>query len=446
MAQGTKSRPLRIAMFTGTFPAISETFIQRQITGLIDLGHEVEIFSDTRPDAGPLLHADVKRYGVLERTVYMDMPPETAPWEMPVWPITAQTWPPGAEKPVSNAARVKRSLPDIAIAFRHAPKLTAKAMLHSEYSYRAASLSAVCRLARLAGVTKEFDVLHAHFGPVGESFRFARELWGAPLVVSFHGYDFTTIPRKEGSSVYTKLFATADAVTANSRFTNRRLVELGCPAKKLHRLPTGLDPGQFRFRERTIGSGELARILSIARLVPIKGLAYALEAVARVGAKHRKVHFDIVGDGPLRGELEKLAVRLGIADSVRFHGALTQGQVCELMDAAHIFLHTSVTTDGDAEGQGLVLLEAQAAGLPVIATRHGAFPEALLDGESGYLVPERDVEAVAERLNFLIENPPLWHSMGRKGRAFVEKHFNIRDLNRALEELYHDVIGSFRHE
>jgi len=85
------NRRLRIAMFVGSFPVVSETFILRQITGLIDLGHEVDIYADTRVEAGAPMHPDVAKYDLLARTTFMDMPPETAPWELPVWPLTGRT-------------------------------------------------------------------------------------------------------------------------------------------------------------------------------------------------------------------------------------------------------------------------------------------------------------------------------------------------------------------
>jgi colanic acid/amylovoran biosynthesis glycosyltransferase len=428
-------------MFTGTFPAVSETFIVRQIAGLIGRGHTVDIFADTRGDSGA--HLDRESSLLLHRVAYMDMPPETAPWEIPLWPLTTRTWPPGSGKSVHNSVRFARALPKFFRCFTSSPHLALKLVRTAEYGYRARSFSQIYRMARLLKTNARYDVLHAHFGPVAESFRFARELWRAPFIASFHGYDFTTIPRREGQAVYTRLFQTVDAITANSHFTTQRLIELGCPKSKLHHLPMGLDPAQFTFRERTPAPNQPVRILVIARLVPIKGVAFALDAIAKVKDLCPQVQLDIVGDGPLRSELEQLAHNLGIGKIVRFHGALAGEALQRLRDAAHLFLHLSVTIDGDQEGQGLVLQEAQAVGLPVVATRHGAFPEGILDGESGFLVPERDSSAAAERLACLINSPQRWPEMGRKGRAFVEAGFNINALNTQLEKLYREVIGIF---
>jgi len=437
------NRTLRIAMFVGSFPVVSETFIVRQIAGLLDLDHEVDIYADCRGASSPVQPEAVK-HRLLERTKFMDMPSETAPWEMPVWPVTGRTWPPGSPTSVNNAVRIARAVPEFFRCLARSPRLTFHALNRADYRYQAASLSALYRLAAMCRVSKKYDVLHAHFGPVGNSFRFARDLFGAPLVVSFHGYDFSTVPRKEGSDVYRKLFASIDAATANSDYTRGVVESLGCPAGKLHVLPVGLDPNEFDFRERSRESGKPVRILTVGRLVEIKGLEYVIRAVARLRERHPDIRCDIAGDGPLKKDLEGLVAQLGIQKAVTFHGALDSPAVRRLMNEADLFVLASASVEGDQEGQGLVLQEAQASGLPVVATQHGALPEGMLPGASGFLVPERDVEALAERLSFLIEHPGLWPEFGRKGRKFVEARYDIRDLTRRLVGIYEQTIRSFR--
>ena len=437
------SRPLRIAMFVGSFPVVSETFIVRQITGLIDLGHAVEIYADSRAEAGAPIHPEIAKYRLLERTTFMELPPETAPFEMPVWPITGRTWPPGSASSIHNSLRVARAVPKFFRCLWEVPRLAFQVLDRREFGYQAASLSALLRLATLCRRPGQFDVLHAHFGPVGNSFRFARELWDAPLIVSFHGYDFSTVPRKEGARVYQKLFATADAVTVNSDYTRQQVETLGCPAARLHKLPVGLDPDAFPFRERALKSGEPVRILTVARLTEIKGHAFVVRAVAKLHELRADVHYEIAGDGPLRKELEQLVAELGLRDAVTFHGACDSGEVQRLMAQAHLFVLASVSVEGDQEGQGLVLQEAQAAGLPVVATTHGALPEGLVPDESGFLVPERNVDALAERLDYLVRHPELWPAMGRAGRKHVETHYDIRRLNSNLVQLYTQRIDVY---
>src|SRR5580765_2410820 len=137
------SQPLRIAMFVGSFPVVSETFILRQITGLMDLGHEVDIYADTRAEPGAAAQPEVAAYRLLERTTYMDMPAESAPWELPAWPIMGRTWLPGTEKSTLNLLRLSRAFPKWLRSFVKAPRLATQALKKSEYGFRATSLSAL---------------------------------------------------------------------------------------------------------------------------------------------------------------------------------------------------------------------------------------------------------------------------------------------------------------
>jgi colanic acid/amylovoran biosynthesis glycosyltransferase len=434
------NRPLRIGVFVGAFPVASETFILRQITGLLDLGHDVHIFANARGEDG-VTHAAVERYELPRRTTIIEGPPESLLWEMPVRPIRGETWSPGSASPTPNVARLAHALPVLAQCAATNPSLTRHVIDAREYGYRAKSLSGGYRLATLLKAGP-FDVLHMHFGPVANAFRFARELFHAPLVVSFHGYDFCTVPRKEGRSVYARLWPMADRVIANSHYTRSQLLALGCSESQLTVLPVGFSPAEFPFRERTWTTGQPLRLLTVARLVEIKGHEFALRALARLRPTLPHLRYDIVGDGPLRQRLTTLAYDLGLQDVVEFHGARCESEVREHFARAHIFVLTSVNVDGDAEGQGLVLQEAQACGLPVIATRHGAFPEGIAPANMGWLVPERDVEALAAKLAQLCDAPGEWPAMGRAGRAFVEQRYDIRALNARLVDIYREAIAS----
>jgi colanic acid/amylovoran biosynthesis glycosyltransferase len=469
------SRPLRIAVFTGIFPVVSETFIVRQIAGLLEAGHAVRIYADCR-SSDPVVQPEA--VPLLDRTTWMDMPPETAPWEMPVTPFFARTWPPGSQTSVHNCTRLARALPILAASFVRHPRLTIKVLSPSEYGYQARSLSALYRLRTLAtrsassatgsparAASGNYDVLHAHFGPVAKSFRFARTLWRAPLIASFHGYDFCTVPRREGRAVYEKLFAEMDLVTVNSDYTRAQLENLGCPPHRIRQLPVGLNLSDFPFHERRHQPGAPIRVITVGRLVEIKGHEYVIRAIGKLcghsAARNAERHggsppgpvwqvgnlplrYDIVGDGPLRPKLQKLADELGLEETVVFHGARTGPEVRALLELAHIFVLGSVSVDGDQEGQGLVVQEAQASGLPIIVTQHGALPQGMRPGASGFVVPERDVDALADRLSWLAAHPETWPEMGRCGRAFVEENYDARKLNAALIKIYLEAIELFK--
>lgn len=414
---------MRIAMLTPAFPTVSETFIIHQIRALLARGHLLDIYSEFRPPANAPMHAAALNDMLIGRTTYVAPPsPRRVEWI----PATA----------VALASDLAAS-----------PALTLALLNPWRFGRYALNLSGLHRLRTLRGVNRNYDVIHAHFGPIGDRYRFARRLWHAPLVVTFHGFDYCVWPREHGQHCYDCLFAVADAVTVNSDNTARRVAQLGCAPGKISKVPAAWDIEGFPLVEHCQGPGEPVRILTVARLVEIKGVEYAIRAMAQVRdrVKDRAVRYDIVGEGPLRPRLEALVSQLDLGDCLMLHGAAPIEKVRAFMAAAHVFVHASVTTpEGDEEGQGVVLVEAQASGLPVIATRHGPFAEVVAPNVSGFLVPERDPTALADRIVMLIQQPELRRQMGLAGRRHVEEHFHPEAITDQLVEVYGQAIASYR--
>jgi colanic acid/amylovoran biosynthesis glycosyltransferase len=392
---------MKIAFFMPSFPEISETFILRQITGLLDRGHDVSIMAHARADAA-VTHADVTTYALLQRTRFLDT-----------------RWPGGRCV----------SLPATLAGMR-----AARGMLPVRSLRKTAA--ALYRVHTLRGVPP-CDVVHCHYGDVGLVWGFAAPMWGAPLVVSFYGYDCSVVPRRFGEDVYRPLFRRATKVTALSGHMEQRLMELGCDPDRIVIQPLGLDPAAFSFRERAArGTDGPVRVLSVARLTEKKGLADALHALAAARAQI-PLMYDIIGDGPLREPLAALVAELGIADVVRFRGALPQHDIVSAMHDADLFLLPSVVSrDGDEEGTPTVLIEAAATGLPVISTMHAGIPEIVAHDETGVLVPERSPAQLAAALIGLARAPERRVQMGRAARARVEDRFDTRRLSARLEAIY----------
>jgi colanic acid/amylovoran biosynthesis glycosyltransferase len=174
-------------------------------------------------------------------------------------------------------------------------------------------------------------------------------------------------------------------------------------------------------------------------LVHEKGLPQGIRAVRKLLDSKPDLHlrYHIVGEGLMEIELRKLVDELGLNGTVRFLGGMVQSDVIREFQKADIFLLPSVE-----EALGVVLLEAQAIGLPVLATDVGSVHQALRDGESGYLVPPENPDLLAQRLIGLLEHRDRWPEMGRAGRMFVEKYYDIRNLNRRLEEIFENLSSS----
>jgi glycosyltransferase involved in cell wall biosynthesis len=150
----------------------------------------------------------------------------------------------------------------------------------------------------------------------------------------------------------------------------------------------------------------------------------------------------IIGDGPLKRPLQALAASAGLRDRVEFLGALPHAEVLSWMrKAAMLVLPGIRTATGRVEGLGMVLLEAAATGLPVIGSRVGGIPECILEGRTGFLVPERNEAALAERMGELLEDTVKRRQMGTAGRALVERRFDIDRQTEALENLYDTLLG-----
>ncbi len=286
------------------------------------------------------------------------------------------------------------------------------------------------------------DLVHAHFGPDGCKVMYACEQLNIPFVVSFYGYDLSQlVTERFWQEAYRELFARAAGVIALSEDFRRRLLGIGCPAEKIHIIRIGVNPEDFPYRPSAPGRNKPVRILSVARCVEKKGIDYGLEALAIVRKQYPNVQFTHIGDGPLREEWQTLATKLGIADCCDWRGSQPRPVVQDEMKRSDIFMQPSIrASNGDEEGTPVVLYEAMATGLPIVSTLHSGIPEAVLNGENGYLAPERDADTLAANILRLLEQPDDWEDMGRRGRELVVERFDGRAESEKLEDLYSTLL------
>lgn len=370
---------MRIAFIVGTFPALSETFILNQITGLIDRGHEVDIYAK-QPRNDPSVHSDVTKYNLLERTYYLD-PPSNEIYRF-IKALGLLT------KNLSKKSSVLARILDLT-----GPKKYA-ASLKTFYQ-------AVPFLDK-----KKYDIIQCHFGIIGiigARLKVMGVLEGK-VITAFHGLDLS-MPDRRAIKAYKELFEVGDLFLPISETWKKKLISLGCDEKKIlvHRM--GVDLNKFNFRDRHPIEGQKIKLLTVARLIEKKGVEYGIRAVARILKEGKNVEYNIVGDGDLREELEQLIRELNASDNIKILGWREQKGVINLMEESHLFLAPSVTAkSGDSEGIPVVLMEALAMGLPVLSTLHSGIPELIEDGKTGFLVPERDVDALAAKLLFVLEN------------------------------------------
>jgi colanic acid/amylovoran biosynthesis glycosyltransferase len=288
-------------------------------------------------------------------------------------------------------------------------------------------------------------LIHAHFGDRGVLMLETALKHGIPLVTTFYGYDVSKLPREPKWRPRLQwLFERGDRFLVEGPFMRQALINLGCPPEKVFVQHLGVEPARIPFKVRTPDGGP-TRVLMAASFREKKGLQYGLEAFARLAARRpRQLQLTILGDGPLKPALMAIAAHHGVEPDIRWLGYQPHEVFIQEALSAHLFVSPSVVaSDGDTEGGAPVtIIEAQATGLPVLATTHADIPEVTRPGRSAYLVGERDADALAERLTWLVDHPEAWPGMGRSGRAQICAEFDSRVLGEQLEQHYRDVIAA----
>ncbi len=414
---------MRVAIIVWQFPVLSETFILNIITGLLDRGNEVDIYAHLPGDTSKV-HPAVEQYQLLKRTYYV--PPIPKNLILRGWKGMRLLW----ENYQKNPLVVRRSLNVF------------------KYGLRSISLWLVYAMTPL--LDKEpYDIIHCQFGTDGLTGMYLRDVGAiaGKLIVTFRGYDISTYVKNEGDRVYDQLFRSGDFFLTNCEFFRRRIIQMGCNQKNALVHYSGIDCTQFAFTPRHPSNDGKIRIATTGRLVEKKGIEYCIRAVAKLAKVYPNLEYNIIGDGELKAEFEKLIQKLNIGHMVKLLGQKNQQEIIEILDKSQIFVAPSVTaSDGNQDAPINVLKEAMAMGLPVVSTYHGGIPELVEDGISGFLVPERDVDALAEKLGYLIEHPEIWPQMGKAGRAYVEKNYDINKLSDRLVEIYSKVLASTQYQ
>ncbi len=302
-------------------------------------------------------------------------------------------------------------------------------------SYVAAGAIAAARLAR----SGEFDVIHA-FWPVphGLMGAFAKRISGVPLVSTFFGVELTWL-RSDFPvlrPVLRGIVRASDAVTAISSYTSAELRALAPDADPVL-VPFGATVETRTKKALPRPSSDTPfEILFAGRLVERKGVRYLIEAL-RLLSSRRAVRLRIVGDGPIRSELENYATQLGVREDIVFEGFVSNERLAHCFATCDAFvLPAVVDSKGDTEGLGVVLIEALIYGKPVIASAVGGIPDIVIDGKTGILVPPADAGALGHAIETYMDNPALASSLVAAGHAHVGREFSWDAITERLIALY----------
>lgn len=406
---------MKVGFFLLKFPVASETFVLNQIVAFINMGYEVEIVAVQKGDMTNT-HAAFKEYNLAAKTTWL------------------------MDEPEGKVAKLQsRALNTLRGSLR---SRTWRALNASRYGGEARNLilSSICGRNPQ---TLQADVYIAHFGPAGVTAAKLRELGllKGKIATVFHGID---ISGREALARYTpeyqKLFSRGDMMLPISDLWAGRLKEMGCPPAKIAVSRMGVDMERFSLRPVKAPARTL-EIISVARLTEKKGLHVAIDACRLLRERGVKFRYNILGIGPWETRLRTLIEQHQLDEVVFMPGFKPNHEVKAMLDKADLFLLPSVTgEDGDMEGIPVALMEAMAVGIPVVSTLHSGIPELIDAGRSGWLVPEYDAIALADRLQAFadVEESEL-KPMLAQARAKVESEFNQKIIYQKLAHQLHTL-------
>ncbi|EHW2566031.1 TPA: colanic acid biosynthesis glycosyltransferase WcaL [Escherichia coli] len=402
---------MKVGFFLLKFPLSSETFVLNQITAFIDMGFEVEIVALQKGDTENT-HAAWTKYNLAARTRWLQ------------------------DEPTGKVAKLRHRASQTLRGIHR--KNTWQALNLKRYGAESRNLilSAICGqvVAPLHS-----DVFIAHFGPAGVTAAKLRELGviRGKIATIFHGIDISS---REVLNHYTpeyqQLFRRGDLMLPISDLWAGRLQKMGCPREKIAVSRMGVDMTRFSPRPVKAPATPL-EIISVARLTEKKGLHVAIEACRQLKEQGMAFRYRILGIGPWERRLRTLIEQYQLEDVVDMPGFKPSHEVKEMLDDADVFLLPSVTgADGDMEGIPVALMEAMAVGIPVVSTLHSGIPELVEADKSGWLVPENDARALAQRLaTFSQLDTDELAPVVKRAREKVEHDFNQQVINRELASL-----------
>ncbi|MFG3289958.1 glycosyltransferase family 4 protein [Streptomyces sp. NPDC048179] len=298
------------------------------------------------------------------------------------------------------------------------------------------------------GLLREHGCTSVWFGaaaPLGLMAPALRKAGARRLVATTHGHEAGWAQLPAARQLLGRIGEATDTITYLGEYTRSRIAGALSPAAagRMVQLPPGVDekvfhPGSGGVAVRArLGLTDRPVVVCVSRLVPRKGQDTLILAMPLILAAEPDAVLLIVGGGPYEGELRRLARETGVEASVRFTGAVPWAELPAHFGAGDVFAMPCRTRRGglDVEGLGIVYLEASATGLPVVAGGSGGAPDAVLDGETGWVVRGGSVEEAAERIVVLLGDAELRRRMGERGRSWVEERWRWDLLAERLKEL-----------
>jgi len=285
----------------------------------------------------------------------------------------------------------------------------------------------------LSLIDENTDVVFAQFGTNGADMLNICKYLKLPLIVHFHGFDISVRAIVESYKLkYSEMFKYADFVIAVSKHMQNVLINLGCPSEKVIWNPCVANAEYYNIQPRFINK----LFVGAGRFVEKKAPQKTILAFEKVLEKHSDAKLMLAGNGELFDDCRKLVKKKRLENNVHLPGVFNPEELKKWFSDATAFVQHSITApNGDMEGTPVVICEASLAGLPVISTFHAGIPDVIIDGETGLLVPENDIDAMAEKMIWVLDNPEKAKAMGAAGKKNIRENFNEEKHIEKLNEI-----------
>ncbi len=288
-----------------------------------------------------------------------------------------------------------------------------------------------------------FDFIHAHFAHTGCEYMDLASQLNKKLIVSFYGYDYENLPHlyTQYIPLYQKLFAQSKAIITEGKFGKETLIKLGCSPEKIYIIPLGVDLSNIPIKTKFKKKNEL-RLIQVSNFKEKKGHIYTLKALEIAVTIHPNISLTLAGDGPLHHEIQSLASKLQLSNHIHFIEQIPFSKLHDFLIDFDALIQPSIRTkDKDTEGGApVIILDAQACGLPIISNFHADIPNITIQNKTAILTKEKDTEALAKSIiEFYEMDEENYLCFSSNAKNFIYENFESKLCSARLENLYHNL-------